>query len=152
MSHIYFIFTRVSSITRKIRLCNVEYCCKNVFKISKKKFRKRKKNGKIYMDSAKLINSFEIIYGTIISFGNFVITFWHSYHAKYMFFTYSICLIFFRIFVISQSTEILIVSNFWLRVELLWYLCQSITPNVLDKNIILESRPFFSHTTENFLR
>ena len=55
------------------------------------------------MDSKKLINIFEmekndktVIYGTIIFFGNLLITFWHYYYEKYMFLTSMIQLTIFR--------------------------------------------------------
>ena len=76
------------------------------------------------MDSEKSINSFEILkkYRSLdylwnnLFFGNFLITFWHYYYAKYVFEIFN-GVNFFLIFVISRSTEILIVSNFWLGVN-----------------------------------
>ena len=40
----------------------------------------------------------------------------YYYYVKYMFLTSLMWLIFFRLFFISRSTEILIILNFWLRV------------------------------------
>ena len=51
------------------------------------------------------------IHGTVIFFGNLLITFQHYYHAKYIFLTSLIWLIFFISF-IPPSTEILTALNF----------------------------------------
>ena len=56
-----------------------------------------------------------IIHGTIFFFGNLLITFWHYYYTKSVFDFFNMVDIF-QIFVISRSTEILIVLKFWRRV------------------------------------
>ena len=57
-----------------------------------------------------------ITYETIMLFGNLLITFGHYYYyAKYVCDFFNM-VDFFRIFIISQSTQILIVLNFWLGV------------------------------------
>ena len=50
-----------------------------------------------------------------IFLSNLLITFRHYYYAKYAFVIFNTVDLF-QIFVTSQSTEILIVSNFWLGV------------------------------------
>ena len=78
------------------------------------------KNEKIHTDSEKSINSFKmktricylIIYWIIILFTNLIIIFRHYYHVRDFFDMGD----FFQFFVISQNTEILFESNYWLGI------------------------------------
>ena len=79
------------------------------------KIEKRKKKSKtIHMNSEKSICHL-IIYGTIFFFFTICVIFRHYYHAKCMFLTSLIWLIFSDFFM-WRSSEILIVQNFWLMV------------------------------------
>ena len=82
------------TITRKITTNTYpRFVTLSSFKKNSKIFSKtEKKIEKIHMNSEKLINSFGIkkssghliIYGTIIFFGNLLITFQHFYYGKYL--------------------------------------------------------------------